>query len=136
LRVCSRCNEAKDPAEFYENVRHKDGRKRVCKDCHRDWHLRTSYGITPEIYKKLQSLNDGGCHICSNKNTNGKRLSVDHDHDTGLVRGLLCEDCNLGIGRFKDDEKRLAEAIFYLRGHAQTLHHQLKMKEKSSGVEK
>ena len=55
----------------------------------------------------------GCCAICGGVNVNGRRLAVDHEHETGKVRGLLCDKCNLAIGLF-DDINNLASAIKYL----------------------
>lgn len=73
------------------------------------------YGITIEQYEILLKNQNGGCAICfSPTGSNGKRLSVDHNHETGEVRGLLCDDCNTGLGKFKDNPNLLAIAINYL----------------------
>jgi hypothetical protein len=77
----------------------------------RDWYLRTEYGITLTQYETLLEKQGGGCAICGRKE---KCLCVDHDHATGRVRGLLCGSCNNGLGRFKDDPKRLRRAANYL----------------------
>jgi hypothetical protein len=71
------------------------------------------YGLTPEQYAALGKT----CHICgTEKDTRkGFQLAVDHDHETGKVRGLLCSSCNCGIGYFKHDERLLAAAIEYLK---------------------
>ena len=77
----------------------------------RDRYLRTEYGITLAQYEKLLEKQIGGCAICGRKE---KCLAVDHDHATARVRGLLCHSCNNGLGRFKDDPKRLRKAANYL----------------------
>lgn len=75
------------------------------------------YGITVDHYNEMLMTQNGVCAICS-KSPSGKkqRLCVDHCHKTGEVRGLLCNDCNVGIGRLKDDIELLVSAIVYLEG--------------------
>ena len=77
-------------------------------------HLKKLYGITLEEFKALLKKQKGVCAICKEKCTRKSRLSVDHDHKTKRVRGLLCDHCNNGIGRFKDNVKILERAIIYL----------------------
>ena len=81
----------------------------------RDKELRRLYGITLEAYKQLQEQQNAVCAICKQKCNTGRRLSVDHDHVTGIVRGLLCGNCNKGLGNFKDKSELLEAAINYLR---------------------
>jgi hypothetical protein len=83
--------------------------------------LKFRYGITPEQYAEMLMTQNNRCAICGNKesainiNTNKiQKLAVDHCHTTGKVRGLLCQDCNRGIGKFHDDVSRLKKAIEYL----------------------
>ena len=74
------------------------------------------YGITLKEYEILLAKQNNGCAICTaSTGSNGKRLSVDHNHQTGEVRGLLCDDCNIGLGKFKDNSSLLANAINYLK---------------------
>ena len=80
------------------------------------------YGITEEQYNKLAAKQGGVCALCGKPPTgNGpnKRLAVDHHHDSGQVRGLLCGPCNTGLGLFRDDPDVLAAAARYL-GNAGT----------------
>lgn len=75
------------------------------------------YGLSVDAYKRLRAAQGGRCAICREAVAAGgyaKRLCVDHDHDTGAVRGLLCRTCNLGIGFLRDDPGRLRAAIAYL----------------------
>lgn len=73
------------------------------------------YGITVELYDSMLAEQGGVCKICGR--SNGKRyMMVDHDHGTGQVRGLLCTNCNCGIGHFCEDRKRLLTAVDYLNG--------------------
>ncbi len=97
-------------------------RKPEIKVYHRDWwerrgkdkFLQKTYGITLERYKEMLVLQGGVCAICHDICKHKKCLSVDHDHKTNLVRGLLCHGCNLGLGKFKDNPINLREAALYL----------------------
>lgn len=75
---------------------------------------RRRYGLEPEQYQLMVEEQSGVCAICKQPNPDGKRLSVDHDHETRRVRGLLCSGCNNGLGRFKDDSTLLRHAAAYL----------------------
>lgn len=74
--------------------------------------LMYKYRVTVGLFDTLFEKQKGVCAICSRINPNGKRLSVDHDHTTGCIRGLLCNRCNLGLGHF--DLGTLSHAIEYL----------------------
>lgn len=85
-------------------------------------YVKTKFGLEPEEYEKMLSDQDNRCAICGEHETelikkykNFKPLSVDHDHLTKKVRGLLCNRCNIGLGNFKDDITLMARAIKYLR---------------------
>ena len=83
----------------------------------RDYQLQYDYNITLEEYNKLFEKQNGNCAICGKHQSYLKKgLSVDHDHVTGKIRGLLCNNCNAGIGLLKDDIKLLTIAINYLNG--------------------
>ncbi len=74
---------------------------------------RCRYGLSVEDYDHLVRSQRGRCLICGNETT----LAVDHDHQTGYVRGLLCRQCNSGLGNFKDSPSLLIEAARYLVQH-------------------
>ena len=76
--------------------------------------LKLSHSFTIKDYNHLFLKQGGVCAIC--KKTENKRLSIDHDHETGIVRGLLCSNCNLGIGKLFDNVEYLQSAILYLKG--------------------
>ncbi len=63
-------------------------------------HRRRQYGLTPEAFDQMLQAQDGRCAICA-KCFSITKPCVDHDHDTGAVRGLLCRDCNLGLGYYE-----------------------------------
>ena len=138
-RTCIKCGETKELEEFYNSRREQDNfkerRTTECKKCSRearaghyhknkeyllDYHRFRNYGLTREDYDKMLASQDGTCAICNKKNEMKKskkdayQLSVDHNHDTGEIRGLLCMNCNFGIGNFKDSIEILKEAIKYL----------------------
>lgn len=69
-------------------------------------------GCTPELYEEMHKEQAGKCKICSIPKN---KLCVDHCHSTGKIRGLLCDNCNHGLGKFKDNTKLLEEAINYLK---------------------
>lgn len=83
--------------------------------------LQRSYGMTTEQYDAMLAAQGGRCAICGatkNKSARRRYLAVDHDHVTGHTRGLLCDDCNTGIGHLGESIPRLRAAIEYLRKHA------------------
>ena len=82
-------------------------------------HLKRDYGLTKEGYLEMLKSQNGVCAICCNPEKK-KRLAVDHCHNTGKIRGLLCARCNTSIGRFNDDVELLQKAIDYLKTHANT----------------
>jgi len=111
--------------ERYVTKNGKHGRCRPCvlelsKDERKELHLRTSYKLSMPDYKQLLQEQEGRCAICRQIETalyrdgSVKALSVDHDHKTGKVRGLLCLHCNQGLGRFFDSKDLLKKATEYL----------------------
>lgn len=76
------------------------------------WRIKGKYGITIEQYDAMMAAQDGRCAICGVLPT--RHLCVDHDHETGEVRGLLCEPCNFALGHMADDVDRLLAAAAYL----------------------
>lgn len=77
--------------------------------------IASRYGMTLTEYCELYEKQDGRCAICNiEEGDDGKMLCVDHCHDTGEVRGLLCATCNIGIGMLKDSPEYLRAAIEYL----------------------
>ncbi len=79
-----------------------------------DSRFKHRYGISNSDYEAMLQEQDGVCKICKGKPIARARLSVDHCHKTGKVRGLLCLLCNSALGKFKDDKILLARAIVYL----------------------
>jgi len=77
-------------------------------------YYKREYGLTVEQVAEMRA---GGCAICRAPNGGGRhgQLHIDHDHVTGRVRGALCDGCNLGLGKFRDDPALLEAAIRYLR---------------------
>lgn len=85
------------------------------KDKIKERKLKFFFGITLEEYEKINNSQNKACAICGFICSVGNYLAVDHCHRTGAIRGLLCNQCNLGIGNFKDDKKLLENAISYLK---------------------
>ena len=77
--------------------------------------LKKYYGLTESDYNSLLDHQNGVCAICGNPDLIKDTLAVHHCHTSGEVRGLLCSNCNLGIGNFNDDISRLESAIEYLK---------------------
>lgn len=99
-----------------------------CKKCHseilvknqRKYNLKRYYGITKEQYDKMFMEQNGLCKICNKPETtiDGKTkklktMSVDHCHDTNKIRGILCNNCNQGLGKFKHNPILLRQAALY-----------------------
>jgi hypothetical protein len=142
-KKCPRCSLWKRIHTFHRFEASPDGRQRVCRNCSaeqasayrktpkgkaarrkgaRKFILRSYYGLTEEDYEAMHSAQSGLCAICKKPETSTRlgvlrRLSVDHDHITNKVRGLLCLPCNQGIGHLRDDPKLFEAAAAYIRKH-------------------
>ena len=87
-----------------------------CEDCKAAisaYHKSYTYGLNAEEYQSLSDSQEGKCAICMQ--TPKDALHIDHDHDTGAVRGLLCRGCNMAIGKLGDDAETVQRAADYLR---------------------
>lgn len=80
----------------------------------RDIRLRSKYGITVERYDEMIEAQGGVCAICHR----GARLVVDHNHDTGEVRGLLCHGCNSALGMLRESPRACLNMVDYIERHS------------------
>lgn len=124
---CPDCGQVLPFSAFGLNAASSTGRTSYCKPCHnargkrakervggeRTYHLRRRYGITAEEADALLLQQEGLCAICKA----APAAHVDHDHETGAVRALLCFNCNGGLGQFKDDPEVLHAAAYYVQFH-------------------
>lgn len=132
---CTCCKQIKENREF---CRKKDARRirrfaSKCKECDRkrvekyaktrvfkklakQQQLKYKFSLSIERWNKMLEEQNYSCAICetAQKDLN-KTLCVDHDHKTGKVRGLLCHNCNVALGSFRDNSKILVRAIEYLK---------------------
>ena len=102
---------------WYENNKEKKRElSRQYKHIKKDRDLKAAYGISLEEYHQMLVKQDHRCKICLTHEKDVKRvLCVDHDHDTGKVRGLLCDTCNRSLGLLKDSIETLTRAVKYLK---------------------
>jgi hypothetical protein len=109
-----RTPEFKERRRELEKIRYNKNKKKA-SESNRKKLLKREYDITTEDYCNLLIEQEYRCKICS-KHNDELRLSlfVDHDHNTGLVRGLLCSTCNSGLGMFKDNPEIILKAYNYL----------------------
>jgi len=85
-------------------------------DLQRHYKYKWFYGISLEDYNEMFIKQNGCCKICKvHQSELTKKLHVDHDHKTGKIRGLLCHNCNLAIGRLKENPEIIAAALEYVR---------------------
>lgn len=124
-RCCWECLRRKNRA-YHHKIKDDPERSQRYLQRRRDQRRQMSYGVTPEQYAVMLEQQQGVCAICRKPETFRQPktgpiapLAVDHDHETGKVRGLLCHACNVGISRFNDDPAILAAAASYLREHAE-----------------
>ena len=96
--------------------------------------LQRQYSITEEVYNAIYTKQQGRCSIC-NCHQYYQRLAVDHDHKTGMVRGLLCTNCNRGLGRFFDSAIRLTAAAAYITRANETYKRVVEKQTKTTDAE-
>jgi hypothetical protein len=143
-KICVGCKQEVAHERFDKDHRHKDGLTSRCSACisaqrkvryqenkevvkaltkarywanpkkARDWALSYKYNLTPEQFHRLYISQECKCAICAKHFPEEEKMAVDHCHDNGNVRGLLCHACNRGMGLLKDNPDILRKAAEYL----------------------
>jgi hypothetical protein len=106
---CVRCGKERAETDRTNSV--------YCYGCWRNWWLLRKYGITNTQFAELLASQQGRCKICRIEE-NGRTWHVDHCHESGVVRGILCDKCNRGLGHFNDSAEVLRRAADYLEAAA------------------
>ena len=139
MKTCRTCKQQKEETDFYKASR-KNGnpneRHSECKECTktrvkaahannpdraRDRHYRRTYGISLADFNRMVLAQGNKCACCPATKAGGKhnQWNVDHDHVTGVVRGLLCKDCNIVLGLVEDSPEHLQRLIAYIAKHTE-----------------
>lgn len=142
LKKCTKCGVPKPLTEYWRHPQGKDRLQARCKDCLRDAHkeqrekieslfpgssskrwrksvLRSKYGMTLEEFDLMRNAQGNKCALCGGDVGLGT-LAVDHDHETGKIRGLLHPRCNIAIGLLDDSPTVCRKAADYLETHGRT----------------
>ena len=131
MKQCVTCKLTKEKNCFHKHKGLADGLHKQCKICRKEYatrrkdiiasqqrkyKLKSTFGISSKQYDELLKEQNNLCAICNIHQSRLKRaMAVDHCHKTGKVRGLLCSNCNTGIGNLRDSIKLLERAIEYLK---------------------
>lgn len=133
---CHSCNEIKPASEFIKSKNSKRGISSTCAECSRvrdrvryreqterrkesaKWgNLKQKFGLTKTTWLLLFESQEGNCAVCGRTFYEDERVCVDHDHETGKIRGLTCVKCNMALGLFGDSSDVVGRAADYLRRH-------------------
>ena len=134
MKQCIKCKMIKSFDEFHKQKKSLDGFRSICKTCRKidekvsnkvyrnsdkrkDFLLKWRYGVSKETLDQMYVDQQGKCAICNQFKTEYNKaggLYVDHCHNTGKVRGLLCNYCNTLLGMAKEDITILLKAVEYL----------------------
>ena len=138
MKTCKDCGEEKSLDEFYNSLGGKEGKSSYCKPCdsarktawrkanpekeaekYRRSHLKRKYGLTVEQWDEMFEAQDGCCAACGTSEPGGRydTFHVDHCHDSGEVRGLLCYACNVALGQLNEDPERIRALADYAEAH-------------------
>lgn len=110
--------QLENPKRVREYRKERNARPEV-KRRQRDAYYKRTYGITADEVDAMFADQNGQCAICRQTPERLAQMHVDHDHELGHLRGLLCSSCNQGLGQFGDDPALLLRAVVYLRQRAQ-----------------
>ena len=130
-KFCYTCEKWKPVVEFGNHRKTWDKLRCTCRDCeqynrkkiyrytynyetHRKEVLKRQYGVSVDGWNNIYTQQNGQCAICRKELLYTNECHTDHDHTTGLVRGILCRDCNMLLGWAHDNPKILRRAIKYL----------------------
>ena len=125
MKKCYKCGVVKNIGEFYKNKSKKDGLDNRCKECSRKHHRgyqakngdahsgyqrKWKYGLSEEILQLLIK-NEIPCMTCGSK----ENVCVDHCHETGIIRGFLCRNCNISLGMMKENSNNIERLAKYAK---------------------
>ncbi|MCK5607318.1 hypothetical protein KAR91_35875 [Candidatus Pacearchaeota archaeon] len=130
-KLCNICNEKKLLSDFGRHPKARDGHINRCKECqckvdkkYRQTekgkiatlrhNLKHEYGMTVEQYNQMFADQNGVCFLCGKPELD-RRLSVDHNHETGKIRSLLCRRCNMCVGIFENDIDLVKQILKYIK---------------------
>lgn len=130
--TCVSCGETVSVDRFYRAPQNRKGRTGRCRRCilqymkgrhdpikKRDYDLRRNYGFGLDVFEEKLASQGNRCAICRSDEVRGSGdWHVDHCHQSGRVRQILCSPCNSGLGMFRDDPMILRAAAGYLEAHA------------------
>lgn len=109
---------------YYKSTEERTNKRNTyAREYHNNNYFLHTYGITNEQYTEILIQQNGKCAVCLKEETavskegKIKRLSVDHNHTTGIIRGLLCSGCNTGLGMLKEDIEIVESLILYIKKH-------------------
>ena len=132
MKKCTNCHNIKDLSCFGSAKHHRDGKTSQCNDCrneklrqayknpevkkrYRNRQLKNDFGITLDTYNQMLSEQESCCATCNRHVSElSKPLVVDHDHNTGKVRGLLCDYCNRLLGNYENKPELFKSFDSYL----------------------
>ncbi|CAB4129403.1 Recombination endonuclease VII [uncultured Caudovirales phage] len=133
MKTCTKCGIEKSMSDFGSHSERKDKKQSACKKCCAEatklWReknpdagralkYKNKYGISILEFDAMFENQKGICAICNQKFKSSVTTCIDHNHETGKVRGLLCHWCNTGMGLFKDSIQTLENAVQYLKYHS------------------
>lgn len=117
FRWCPSCRQAISHDDFIRNPFSSSGFGGRCKPCHRrqdkETYFRRRYGLSREQVLDMRAAQQDACAICGDP----RPEHLDHDHETGTVRQLLCQRCNFGLGQYREDPGLLRAAAAYVERH-------------------
>lgn len=140
IKICTKCKKQKSLSAFHKARKGKHGVRGDCKECQqkynhkymnnrrtkeqskkwyaihpekiRQYNLRSKYNLTIEQYDTMFETQKGCCFICGRHQSEFQhRLSIDHNHKTGKIRGLLCDNCNGKLGWFEKNKKKILQHL-------------------------
>ncbi len=140
MKKCSECAEVKPLEDYYKDKKMPDGRRGECKTCKNKkvmvWRAENKnkynttmraynkkhysrlrlqrYELSEEAYNHMLKVQEGKCAVCGCEPKGKRPLAIDHCHDSGAVRGLLCYGCNRAIA-ILDNPEMLRKALAYLK---------------------
>ncbi len=114
LKWCPDCDQILALAAFPQNPARSNGTGTYCNPCHMKRTRKTRYGLTEPERQEMLARQNHTCALCP-RDLKKHTACVDHDHETGRIRGILCVQCNSALGKLGDSSERLERALAYVR---------------------